>query len=309
MNAKTVQKLDANESIFFKRELEHVKAQTYDVKYPELKARSIFPVSFEAGNAAESIVYEQYDQVGMAKIIANYASDFPRADVRGKEFTAIVKSLGASYGYNLQEIRAAAKAGKPLQMKKANAAKRAILAKENAIAFSGDAANNLPGFLTNSNIPVVTLAADGSGSSKLWSTKTGKQIARDVAAVFTAINTVSKQVENADTLLLPPAKYNYIASTPFSDYTEKTILKWILENITTIKAVEWCNELTGAGSGSTDRLVAYTRNPEKLTLEIPSDFEQFPEQEEGLEYKIHCHQRIAGVLVYYPLSIAFADGF
>ena len=124
---------DADESIFFERELEALKSRTYDLKYPELKARSLIPVSFEAGPGAESISYEQYSQVGMAKLIANYADDLPRADVEAKKFNSPVKSLGASYGWNVQEVRAAAMAGKPLTSRKAAAAKRAHLAQENSI--------------------------------------------------------------------------------------------------------------------------------------------------------------------------------
>lgn len=49
--------LDANESIFFERELEHVKARSYDIKYPEFKATMLIPVSTEAGPGAETITY------------------------------------------------------------------------------------------------------------------------------------------------------------------------------------------------------------------------------------------------------------
>ena len=39
--------MDANESMFFVEELEHVKARSYDVQYPELLARKLFPLSSE----------------------------------------------------------------------------------------------------------------------------------------------------------------------------------------------------------------------------------------------------------------------
>ena len=99
--------LDEGESLFFARELEHIKSQSYDKKYPKLKARMLFPLEFEANAGAETITYEQYDQVGMAKIISNYADDLPRADVKGTEFTSRVRTIAASYGYNYDEINAA----------------------------------------------------------------------------------------------------------------------------------------------------------------------------------------------------------
>ena len=77
--------MDANESIFFLRELESVKSRSYDVKYRNLKANALVPVSTEGDPGAAVITYQQYTKVGVAKIIADYADDVPRADVYGIE--------------------------------------------------------------------------------------------------------------------------------------------------------------------------------------------------------------------------------
>lgn len=299
---------DADETAFFLRELEHVKAKSYDVRYPELKARQIIPVSFEAGPAAESITYRQYSQAGLAKIIANYSQDLPRADVLGKEFISPVKPLGSSYGYNVQEIRASQSTGKSLEQRKANASRRSIMAKENSIAFLGDADAGLGGFISNPNIIDVTIPNDGSGSATAWSTKTPAQIIRDIALMTRAVHSTSKGVEFANGLLLPLTQYNLIFDTPRSDQSDMSIGEWVLKNNPHLEFVDWLNELEGAGAGATDRMMVYHRNPDKLTLEIPQDFEQFPVQERGLEYVVPVHERIGGVLIYYPLSVAKGDG-
>lgn len=300
--------LDADESIFFSRELEAVKSRSYDVEYPELKARRLIPVDTEANAGARSIVYQQYDQVGMAKIIANYADDAPRADVKGKEFTVAVKDLGASYGYNLKEVRAARMAGKPLEQRRANAARRAVLQKENNIAFFGDAETGLRGLLNHPNILEYTLPNDGSGSSKLWSSKTADQILRDMNNTANNIVEQTKGVETPDTLLLPVNQYTFIASTPRSSTSDTTILEYFLRNNPFINNVEWVNELDSAGAGGVDRMVAYKRSPDKVTLDVPSDFEQLPPQERNFEFVVPCTSSLAGVILYYPLSVCFADG-
>lgn len=41
-------------SMFFARELDHVKAQSYDVQYPEFTALNLFPISSEADPGAET---------------------------------------------------------------------------------------------------------------------------------------------------------------------------------------------------------------------------------------------------------------
>ena len=118
-------RLDANEGVFFARQLEFIKSQSYDVKRAKLSAMEVFPVSTATPEGATTITYRQYDQVGMAKIIANYADDLPRADVSGKEFTSPIRGIGVSYGYNMQEIRSAMYAGTSLSERKMRSAQRA----------------------------------------------------------------------------------------------------------------------------------------------------------------------------------------
>lgn len=305
---KTYVNLDADQAVFFQRELEAIKAKSYDVKYAELKARQVLPVSFEAGPGAESITYRQYDMTGVAAIIANYAKDLPRADIKAKEFTAKVKSLGASYGYSVQEIRASQMTGKGLEQRRANAAKRAIEQKINSIAFFGDSASGLEGFINNPNIGSYTVPNDGSGNSTLWTNKTPDQIIRDLNGLAHKTVEDTKGVDPADTILLPLSRYNYIASTPRSSTSDTTILEFFLKTSPYIKEVSWLNELETAGQGNSKRMIAYRRSPDYLTLEIPQDFEQFPEQEQGLEFVVPCHARIGGVIIYYPLSVAKGDG-
>lgn len=126
-------------SVFFARELDYVKSQSYDVEYPEFTALKLFPVSSEINPGAETVTYYSYDKTGMAKIISNYATDLPRADVKGKPTTAIIKSLGDSYGYSIQEMRASAMAGKSLDARKAESARYQIDYLNNKIAWNGDA--------------------------------------------------------------------------------------------------------------------------------------------------------------------------
>lgn len=301
--------LDSDDTIFFTRQLEFLKAKSYDIKYAELKARALLPVSYEAGPGAETIRYEQFQQSGIAKVIANYADDLPRADIKGKEFIASVKSLGSSYGYSMQEIRAARYAGKPLEQRRANAAKRAIAQAENTIAWFGNTDYNLQGFLTNPNVGLYTLPTDGTGSpNTALLGKTPDQILRDLNGMVNQVFSVTKGVERPDTLLLPLTQFAYISSTARSANSDTTILEYFLQNNPFIKQVEWLNELTGAGAGGKDVAVAYVRDPDHLTLEIPQDFEQLNVQEKGLEYVVPCHQRIGGVIMYYPLAVIQAVG-
>lgn len=305
---QSVLHFDADESAFLARQLDYIKSKTYDVKYAELKARKLIPVSSEADPGAEKIFYRQYDQSGVAKVVSNYADDLPRADVKGNEFFAQVKTLADSYGYNYVEMQNAAFGNLPLEQRRASAARRAIAQLENRIAFFGDTEAGLVGLFNNANIGTVTIPADGTGAATEWSTKTADLILRDMNLTANSVVTGSLGVEIPDTLLLPLEQYNYVASTARSANSDTTILNYFLQNNPYVKQVEWVNEMDQAGAGNADIIIAYRRDPEVLTMEVPQDFQQLELQIRGLEYVIPCVERFGGVLIYYPLAIVQGDG-
>ena len=308
--------LDANESAFFSQELRHVKSRTYDVLYPEFTATRLIPVSTEAGPGAESITYRSFDRVGLMKIISNYADDLPRSDVKGKEFTAPVRSLGGSYGYSIQEIRAAMKAGRPLSAMKASAVRQANEYEVNRIAYfartNKEDFAGLQGLLYNPN----TTKGDRP-SGKIWisGNATADEIIKDVNYAINTPRTLSLGVEIVDTCLMGIDNFSHIASTPRSSYSDTTILEFLrrvhpgvlFEGIPELSAVT-PKPSAPTGSATTNVLLTYRRSPDKLTLEIPQMFEQFPAQERGLEYVVPCHSRIDGVLIYYPISVYVMEG-
>jgi len=306
---------DAGQSIFFARELEHIKTKSYDVLFPNLTATRMIPVSMDAGSGAKTITYRQYENVGFAKIISNYATDLPRTDVTGKEFSSPIRAIGNSYGYNIDDIRAAQMSGKPLEQRRANAARQADAQLVNQIAYKGDTANGLNGFFTHPNITSYTLPTDGVGNGTTAGTvaaakfvnKTPDQVLRDLNGIVNTPTTLTNGVENVDTVLLSHTVFSDLNTRPRSTTSDTSILQYFKNNNPGV-TVERIPECAGAGAGGTDIVVAYTKSPDKLTLEIPQAFEQFPPQAKGLEFEIPCHSKCGGVIIYYPLSICKAEG-
>lgn len=306
---------DAGETFFFARELEYIKSKSYDIEFPEMKAFKHIPISTEAGEGAQAITYAQFEEVGMARVIESYADDLPRADITGKEYTTQVKSIGVSYGYSVQEIRAAIYVGRSLTQRQANAARRANDQKINRLAWFGDDVYNILGLLNTPNIPVSLVPNDGVGASTLWTTKTPDQILRDLNMITNSIPQLTKGVEMPNTVLLPIEQYTQIASTPRSTTSDTTILEYFIQNNPFVTTVDWVPELTGAGIQTdppgglnTNVFIVFDKNPDKLTMEIPMPFTQYPPQERGLEFVVPCESRYGGIIVYYPLSLAFGEG-
>ena len=140
--------LDADQTVFFRRQLEYIKPKTYDVKYPNLLATTVFPVDSSAGIGAETVTYEQFDSVGLMKFVSDYADDLPRSDVKGKQFSVIVQSLGGSYGWSIQEIRAAQFANRNLSSMRAMAARRSNDQMVNRIGWFADGSATWAGLTT-----------------------------------------------------------------------------------------------------------------------------------------------------------------
>ena len=307
MDPKEMMHLDAAEKVFFDDQLALIKSRTYDVQYKALKALTLLPVSTEQDPGAEHIAWRSFDKVGVAKLVADYANDYPRVDIGGEEHISPIKEIGASYGYSIKEIRRAQKAGVSLDAKKAEACRRAIDEKQDSIAWKGDAKGKLPGFF---NHPGITeyVAADGAKGSKTWASKTDDEIVADFAGIITAAPESTNGIEQPDTVILPLSLYNKLQNTPYGSSKSKTIMSFIRESYPQITRIDWVQDLMSAGANGTTRVMAYARDPLKVEVQIPQRFEQMPPQLTGKVYDIICSQSTGGTIVYYPQSVVFCDG-
>jgi hypothetical protein len=293
-------RLDTGETAFFSRALTYVKQQTYDVVYTEYSAFRIFPTTSDAGPAAKSILWRSYDQVGGARIIASYADDLPKVGITAAENTTGVKSIGASYGWSLQDIRSAMLAGVALDSRLAAAAVRAHNQLMNQIAWQGDSAHNLPGLKSNSDIPT---AAAASGP---FSAATADQIIAEVNDVITDMLSLTHGVERPTVVAMPPTQLAICASKPRSTTSDTSVLSFLQTSWPGIR-FEGINELED-WSGTDDALIAMNPSPEKMSLEIPQPYEEMPVERHALRFEVATHSRFAGLLVYYPKSVSIRTG-
>jgi hypothetical protein len=297
------QYLDRAESAFFERELDSIKSKTYDVKYPQLKANQFVPVSTEANAGATEVTYQQFDRVGKAKIIARSAPQMPRVDVFGNEFTRPTRPVGASYGYDLFEIRSAMMAGRPLNPRRASVCRRAIEETIDEVVSVGAPEYGIEtGFLNDANVAID--AATGA-----WSGLTADQIIADVSSMYQNMVSDTKGVENQpNVLILPDEQHALIATKPRSTQSDTTVLEFILRAFPSLQAIEPWYRLAGAGAGAVDRGVMYHRSPDHLEHDQPSPFEQLPVHQQGLNFEVNCVAVTAGMVFYYPRSARYIDG-
>jgi len=302
--------MDADSGFFFQRQIEHIQGKTYDVLYRDLTFREHIPVNNEGGAGISAFTYRSYSKVGKAKVGNAAASDLPRADAEGKEFTFKVESVLTSYGYTIDEINAARYSGAPLDARRAESSRRSVEEALNSIAYYGDAEANLPGFFSNTDIN-ETGAANGT-----WPTATPEEILAEVNGAFTAIDQNSFGKHRGNTLLLPRDRWNYIMTTrsALTAATDMTIARFLVANspylngLDDIKAVNECSYFDGLGETVNRVMVAYDKNPDNLEVVVPQELEYFNIQERNLEFLIPARCRVVGTIVRYPRAIEFVTG-
>lgn len=301
--------LDAAESAFVARQLEHMRTGILEVQYPELKGSLLVPIDTQCDTGAEQFTWTFFDYVGEARVVANLNTEAPLVEVKAQQATVQIKSVIDAYAYSIQEARNAMFARVPLIPRKAVACREVIERKLDDIWFLGDTFGGLKGLLTLSSTVTFTPATKLAGGTA-WETATPDEIIADLHGIANKIVTDSKGIEVPDTILLPLSSYTLISSRRMGDGSDTTILSHFLASSPFIRNVDSTHksEAAPASEWTGKRMVCYRRDPQKLAGILPQPFEQLAPQAVAYSLKTHCHARTAGVVAYYPKSIAYGDG-
>jgi hypothetical protein len=289
--------------LFLDRQLEYIRPQIFEVEYADIKYSTILPVTAEAGPGAQQFTYRIMDATGDFKLISDAADDLPRADVSQTEKSINIRSFGGSFGYTVQELRAAQMANVALEQRRAAAVRRAYEEKVESVAMFGEGSVNLAGFFNNATVDVIS-------ANKWFSTSavTAQEMLEILNQGVSAIISGSNMKEQPDTILMPYEDYNTVSTTRNSDSSDVTVLEYFLRTNPYIRNVEPINQLAAANSSlAKNRLVVYKRDPQKVQLHIPQPLELFPPQQRGLEFIVPAHARVGGVALYYPKSVKYVQ--
>lgn len=332
LTAMSGERYDAAGTMFFLRDLTDIYSRTFDVKYGNLKARQILPFYSGIDAAAEGYVWRQYDKRSVASLVHDYASDFPNVDVLAKEVQARCYSLGSSYSYSIMDLRKAAKAGVPLEARRAMMARESIENAIEQIAFFG--LQQIPGSTNGQallRVPTTVSSTDPMAMFGLTNFPglTVDMLTNDWTQPTTSVSTIladfnaeqlhvvndSLGVHSPDTLVLPLSMYARLSTTARSvTFTDDTILQYMQKQSPWLKQVFFTSMLETAGLKQDNvtvgpRAILFERNEENIQFVMPQEFEQFPPQPVNMTFKIACHARVGGVRVSYPKAFRAFDGF
>jgi hypothetical protein len=143
------------------------------------------------------------------------------------------------------------------------------------LVYTGLTSAGVYGLVNNPNVAAST-APNGASSSPLWKNKTPDEILNDINTLITTTWTNSEYdlTGMANHILIPPQQYAYIVGQKVSSAGNISILQFLLENNIaknqgidiTIAPSRWC---VGAGTGATDRVVAYVNDEDRVNFDLP----------------------------------------
>ena len=220
---------------------------------------------------------------------------------------------GSEIKWTLPELYSAQALGRSIDGQKMAGLKLKHQMDIDEMVYIGDTSKNAFGML---NYPGVSTSnvVNGAAASPLWASKTPDEILNDMNTLINSVWLTSAMAIVPDQLRLPPASFNYIASTKVSNAGNTTILEFVRDkNISSvinnkplnIQPVKW---LTGRGAGGSNRMTAYTRNAEYLR------YPMVPLQRTPLEYRslfqiTTYFGRLGEVEIPYTETVGYADGF
>lgn len=298
---------DAQEALaFLVSQLAYTEGQTFEKLYTPMQYEDLIPISFEAGEWAESIRYEIYDYVGRGKRSAGRGKSMNRVDVAYADKTFPVVSGDIGYDYTTDELRKSAFLRRPLPNTRLAAAMDGYQRHMNDVALWGE--DDLTGLFNNANVP------HASAPTGDWANSTEAEILADINGLIDLIWTSTAYNDFPTDIVMSPAKFSYIAAKPRSSTSDKTVLQYIQANNIAktqrgidIKFGPGYGLETG-GAGETHRMMGYVKSPLRLQMHIPLPLRFLAPQLVGLGVDVPGEYKYSGVEFRYPKSARYMDG-
>jgi hypothetical protein len=222
--------------------------------------------------------------------------------------------------YTQWELESAKQAGRPIDTQKYAGMLLKHQMDTDAMVYVGDTELGYTGLfnapaLDANGKPFVaqgSVVPGASGSTK-WATKTPDEILNDINTLTVTAWVNSGLAIFPSEVRLPPAEMAYIANAKVSLAGNVSILQYVMANSLcnqhngrplNIHAVKW---LTGAGVGGSDRMVAYTRDINKVRFPMTL-VQRTPIEYRSVWVSSTYFNKLGVVEFVYPEVVAYGDG-
>lgn len=307
-------RLDATDLVWFKRQLEIVDKEQYEILFPENQARALIPTQPDVPDWASAYIWREFEAIGQAKIIGDPSDDLPRVTKLGRENAKVVKDIGVSYGYTFKEIKRSIAMGTGLDSMLAADARRAIETETDRILWLGQPSHSLDGLLkldtVGSIVPIVAITKTGGGTN--WSAAAKPdEIAGDIFKLIEETLAKGRMAGGRQfrsfRVVLPDANYTRAGQRRMGDGSDTTILRFV-ESSPFVESVNPVWRCSGAAAnGVDDRMAIYPADRMVVAGIVPQEFTQLDPEKRNLEMVIDCTGSCAGVVLRYAFAVGYMD--
>jgi hypothetical protein len=323
MSAIPENRLDASDIAFLERELRHVDPVIYPTLFAGLLGRKYVPLIEGISPLKDEYAYRMATIKGDAKLGGPNANDATVVSVTYAESVSAIKQIPVAMKWTIRELKqSAAFAGGKLQDDTIRAAMSAVARKRDNMIALGLTGTTIGGLLNATGVLATTPSTKtGTGAGTAWIRTVPvapdeilADIAKIVADTRAALNQATQLPGGDDmpafarwVLLLPQAQYTYIAQTPRSTTSDKTILQWALSQNPWLESIEEWWQCDTAGTGPTTRAMLYVRDPMCCGCVIPDEWSQEAWQYEGHNIVVPASGSCGGTVVKYPVACRTMD--
>lgn len=282
--------------LFMARQLEQILAKVLETPRPALNAEMLFPVSTEVAPGARTYTIRRFDQTGEA-IIWRGGGNIPRVGLVQEEETRPVRHIASSFAFDIFDQASANFANIGLTAGLLKACRRAVGELRNRLSWYGNAASDVYGVLTYPWLAkkVAATAFDGTASPD--------DVIAELNAAANYAEEQSNGVFHSTTMITTPYVKNYLANTPRSSTSDKSILAWFLENnsqgITEVKTAHELKGGTGIPTGAHGILFTKSGDEDACRLEVPQPFTTLPMQQIGPDFVTIAYESFGGAVMPY----------
>lgn len=262
--------------------------------------------------AAATLNVEGGSNGGNMPWISAETTAIPGVSINGQKIVLPLRLAGREVSYTSVELERSQLTGQPIDVQKVDALNTLYQMNVDQMVYVGSTDVSATGLINNASVTASNVA-NGLSNSPLWSSKTPDEILSDVNTLLESTWSAAAFAVCPGKLLLPPLQFSYISSQKVSSAGNVSILKFLKENSIAlsingseldIQPVKW---LTGAGAGSTNRMVAYTNDESRVRYPmVPIRRETAYYQ--GIRYTAPYIYALGQMEFVYPETVQYADG-
>ena len=167
------------------------------------------------------------------------------------------------------------------------------------------------------NTPTImrSAAVPGAAGSTNWRDKTADEILNDINSAIAAVWEENDCAADAlpNHILLPVEQFGMLVTRKVSDDSERSILTYVQENNLATRqghelVIDSCKWCSGAGSNSSDRMVVYMNQEDRICFNLTQPLRRFDPEYANMSIKIPYYGQFSEVRFLYPSTVRYMDG-